>query len=68
MTRTLNGRLVRRVVDGQHQKLCRCCDEWKPLDEKNFQFIKTTGVWQPYCRPCLYAKSAERQRIKKAAA
>lgn len=68
MSRTLNGRLVRRITDGQHQKRCRCCDEWKPLDEKSFQFIKTTGAWQPYCRPCLYAKNAARQRLKKAAA
>ena len=68
MTRTLKGRLVRREVDGISEKLCGCCNEWKPLGDINFQFIKTSGAWHCYCRPCLYAKNAERARSKKVAA
>lgn len=65
MSRTLKGRLVRRKTSGVQEKLCGGCNEWKPLDDDHFQFIKTTGVWQCYCRPCLYAKTAARAKARK---
>lgn len=67
-TRTLKGRLVRREINGISEKLCGGCNEWKPLDDDHFQFIKTTGVWQCYCRPCLYAKAVARAQARRKAA
>jgi len=67
-TRRMKGRLVRREANGICEKRCPSCEQWKPLDDANFQFLKKTAVWQCYCRPCLYAKAVARAQARRKAA
>lgn len=45
--------LNQRVTDDcGREKLCGCCQEWWPLSEEFFGFIRAEGHYRSYCRAC----------------
>ena len=66
-TSTRLGRLIKRVSDsGVNEKLCPCCQQWKPHDEAHYQFIATRGHMRSECRKCFSAKQVARNRRRAA--
>lgn len=65
---TYRGRLIKRQINGAREKLCPCCEQWKPHDDAHYQYLASRGHMQSTCRKCISAQQVARAKAKKEAA
>lgn len=53
---------VHRVIDGRHERCCRCCKAWLAQTSRHFYVTMRDNKprWSVDCKPCEKARTSER--------
>lgn len=64
MTRTAGAKNKQTLLEQQHGRVCRSCDELKPLDRQHFYTTKPT-VFMRECKVCNNQRRMRREKKNK---